>query len=203
MDDISLHPGKEGPILLKPVNFILIEVIERAQKGDNEAMLILLNQFDPLLNKYAKKLALDYEDAKQEVTLAFIELIQNWKLSSLKDHSNGVIVAYIARSVYHSYIYISQKSKLSIVETSMADIALSQEHMEKYAAIDNYTTLYIEEIATVLSKKEALVFLLHYLQDIPIELIAKFLGISRQAANKTKNKAIEKLKKFYREDELL
>ena len=188
--------------MLTSVNFALIEIIESAQKGDSKAMMILLNQFEPILNKYAKKLALDYEDARQEITLAFIGMIQNWDLSSLKDNSNGSIIAYIAKSVYHSYIRISKKSKLSLIEISLDAIDYSREHKAKCTIFNCYTNLYIEEIMAVLSEKESLVFLLHYLQDMPIESIAKMLNVSRQAVNKTKNKATEKLRKFYGEDEV-
>jgi len=186
--------------LLTPVNFSLLEIVERAQKGDSEAMMILLNQFEPILNKHAKKLPLDYEDARQEIILAFIELIKIWKLSVLSDNSNGTIIAYITKSMRNSYIRISKKVKLAFVELPL-DIEFKQEHQKKHAISDSYD-FYKEEIMTALSERELLVFRLHYLQDFPIEEIARMLNISRQAVNKTKNKAVDKLREFYGEGEL-
>ena len=184
-----------------PANFPLLELVERAQNSDSEAMMILLNQFEPILNKYAKKLALDYEDAKQEMLLAFIEVIKKWKLSLLSDSSNRTIIAYIAKSIHTSYIRISQKTKLAFVEIPLDSSESKQEHQTEHTILDSYD-LYRDEIMALLSEREYLVFRLYYLQDISIESIAKMLNVSRQAVNKVKNKATEKLKKFYGEDEL-
>jgi RNA polymerase sigma factor (sigma-70 family) len=189
---------------LTPINFSILEIVKRAQNSDSEAMMILLDQFEPLLNKYAKKLAVDYdydyEDARQEVILAFIELIKKWKLSLLSDNSNGTIIAYITKSLHNSYIRISKKTKPAFVE--MLEIVLIGEHQTKHMVSDSYD-LYREEITTVLSERELLVLHLYCLQDIPIKSVAKLLNVSRQAAYKTKNKAVEKLREFYGEGELL
>ena len=183
-----------------PVDVTLLEVIENARNGDGEAMLFLLKKFEPLLNKYAKKLTLDYDDALQEVTLAFIELIHCRNLTALKSGSDGGIVSYIAKSIYHSYISISKKYKNPFIEESIDDINWNLEHQEALSASDCYIALDIEEFKTVLSEVEAFIFTMHYLQDIPIQAIAKRIGISRKNTNKKKNQALNKLKKFYKKE---
>jgi len=47
-------------------HIVLFDTIRAVQNGDGKALLLLLTQFEPILNKYAWKLNLDYDDAKQE-----------------------------------------------------------------------------------------------------------------------------------------
>jgi len=100
----------------------LFDTIRTAQNKNCEAMLLLLEQFEPILNKYARKLHLDYDDAKQELALAFIELVKSIKLSNLRDSSNKSIVPYIAKSIHNAYIRISTADKKLSKEISLDDL---------------------------------------------------------------------------------
>jgi DNA-directed RNA polymerase specialized sigma subunit len=53
---------------------MICRLLARAQQGDDEAMLELINRFQPLLKKYAKKLR--YDDAYEDCLLFFIELVK-------------------------------------------------------------------------------------------------------------------------------
>ncbi len=77
---------------------MLCELVNKAQIGDENAMIELITRFDPLLKKYASKL--NYEDAYEDALLFFIELIKRLRLDTLKD---GVIVTYINVSIVNYY----------------------------------------------------------------------------------------------------
>ena len=62
---------------------MLCELVNKAQIGDENAMIELIARFDPLLKKYASKL--NYEDAYEDALLFFIELIKRLRLDTLKD----------------------------------------------------------------------------------------------------------------------
>lgn len=49
-------------------------LLVKAQLGNQEAMLELINRFQPLLKKYARKM--EYDDAYEDCVLFFIELIK-------------------------------------------------------------------------------------------------------------------------------
>ena len=180
------------------IDIILIEVIRAAQMGDRSSMLTLINQFEPLICKYARKLNIERDDAKQELLLAFIKLIIGLKISTFQNASNGAIVAYIAKAVYFSYIAISKKHKKIFDKISTEEVrtAWGTDHY----SLDCYANVYISEIETVLTEKEFQVFFLHCIWDKPVSEIAQKLGMSRKSINKIKLKAIQKLKGFYRED---
>ncbi|MCL2828379.1 MAG: sigma-70 family RNA polymerase sigma factor [Oscillospiraceae bacterium] len=179
---------------------VLSDTIRAVQNGDGESLLLLLKQFEPILNKYAWKLNLDYDDAKQEMLLVFIALINSMILSSLRDSSNKALVSYIAKSVHNAYIHISKKNRSSQNETSLEDSGHTWE--ARHFSSDAYMGVYIAELKTVLTEREFQVFQLHYLEDKPIDDMATKLGVSRQNINQIKLKAIRKLKEFYRKDDL-
>jgi len=179
---------------------VLFDTIQAAQNRDGESLLLLLKQFEPILNKYAWKLNLDYEDAKQEMTLAFIELIHSMKPTNFRNSSNKVLVPYIAKSVHNAYIHISKKKGKPQNEILLEEIdSILEAH---HAHSDTYADMYVAEIKTVLTEKEFQVFSLCCLVDKPVEKVAAKLGVSRQNINQTKLKAIKKLKEFYSEEGL-
>ncbi len=80
---------------------MICRLLARAQQGDEEAMLELINRFQPLLKKYAKKLR--YDDAYEDCLLFFIELVKTMDLKKLNTMQDQSIAAYIKVSVTHFY----------------------------------------------------------------------------------------------------
>ena len=176
---------------------VLVDIIRAAQIRNNDAMLILLNRFERLLNKYARELNMEYQDAKQELTLSFILLIRHLDLSTFRDTSNGSIVSYVAKAMHRAYVSISKKSKRLFTEISIDDVdeSLQTDHF----SFDSYMNVYIDEIKTCLTEREFFIFCLHCLRDEPIEKIAQKLGMSRQMTNRVKGQALQKLRYFYKD----
>ena len=52
---------------------MLLEELDRAQSGDDQAMLNLISKFLPLIKKYGRRLG--YEDAANDLIADFIEFI--------------------------------------------------------------------------------------------------------------------------------
>ena len=80
---------------------MICRLLARAQQGDEEAMLELINRFQPLLKKYAKKLR--YDDAYEDCLLFFIELVKTMDLKKLNTMQDQSIAAYVKVSVTHFY----------------------------------------------------------------------------------------------------
>lgn len=104
---------------------LLIDIILKAQEGNNEASLILIGQFNPLLRKYAYKL-------------------------------------------------------------SYAEVSLS--------SYDNYNILLTLSLNKILNQQEFLVIYTIYFLGYSSADIAQASGISRQAVNQTKVRALKKLR---------
>lgn len=78
---------------------MLIDSIIHAQQGCDSDMMFLVSKFSGILKKYARKL--NYEDAEQDLTADFIELIHHIDIEKLNNTSDGAIVNFLIRSTYH------------------------------------------------------------------------------------------------------
>ena len=85
----------------------MVKLIILAKQKDQEAILKLIDKFNPLLKKYAY--LLKYEDALQDLIIFFIDLLYKIPDSLLQNYNEGKIVVYIEKSVKHQYVYMSKK----------------------------------------------------------------------------------------------
>lgn len=74
---------------------MLFETVREAQKGSEEAKLELVERFQPTIRANAWKL--NREDGKEEMTLAFLEILESMNLEKLRSREDGVIVAYFKK----------------------------------------------------------------------------------------------------------
>lgn len=88
---------------------MLIDSIIHAQQGCDSDMMFLVSKFSGILKKYARKL--NYEDAEQDLTADFIELIHHIDIEKLNNTSDGAIVNFLIRSTYHYYVKRLQKER--------------------------------------------------------------------------------------------
>ena len=73
---------------------MLFETVREAQKGSEEAKLELVERFQPTIRANAWKL--NREDGKEEMTLAFLEILESMNLEKLRSREDGVIVSYFS-----------------------------------------------------------------------------------------------------------
>lgn len=161
---------------------------------DEDAFLSLLLTFDKLLKKYAKML--EYEDAYEELRLFLIELIYDIKRKEAGSKNDGAVVRYISTAVKNKYIALSKKKKM---EDAYNFSNLSDEQIavwERITATEDRTDIsYYFPIRDGLTDHEREI--LHLLIDCGYtanEIAVKY-KISRQAVNKTKLRALNKIRK--------
>ncbi|NLH02307.1 MAG: sigma-70 family RNA polymerase sigma factor [Clostridiales bacterium] len=176
---------------------MIIDLITKVQEGNEDAALLLVKKFNPLLKKYAFKLY--YEDAYNDLLVDFIELIHNVQLDHIRNKSEGSMVSYICTSVRASYIkrlvdikklhnFISF-SELSDSELYYADVLSS--------AYDEYFKQELPDIHIVLTAAELSVIKMIYYFGYTATEIASTNGTSRQAVNQMKKRALKKLKHLF------
>lgn len=97
---------------------MLIDSIIHAQQGCDSDMMFLVSKFSGILKKYARKL--NYEDAEQDLTADFIELIHHIDIEKLNNTSDGAIVNFLIRSTYHyrTLLLSAPKNILTTVDKS-------------------------------------------------------------------------------------
>ena len=176
---------------------MLIGKISDAQQGNQSDMLFLIEKFTPLLRRYARKM--HTEDAFSDLVLAFIELIQRFKIDAMKSTSDGEIVKYIAVSVRNEYYFRVRKGLITTEEfvswddyieanLHQAGITNPIDEMEQETFMDFLSQF------PALSEKEKLVLTAVYKHGYSSTELSKVLQTSKQNINQIKLRAQKKIK---------
>ncbi len=169
--------------------FEMVKKIQEKEEGYKSAVLELVTQFQPLIKKYS--FLLNYEDSQSELTLTFIEIIYKIPIYNPRFKQDKYIVSYINSSIKNDYIYLSMnKNKLYYYE-----LPINLDIIETLYQPNLEDKLVVKDLLSLLTRKEKEVINLKYFEEYSDTEISKKLRISRQAVNKTKNRAIQKMRR--------
>lgn len=165
---------------------------------NDDACLTLVDTFDKLLKKYAR--LLNYEDAYEELRLFFLELIFHIKEKGICTDNDGYIVSYISKSVKNQYIALSKKQKLGAVST-FSDLSEEQFiYVEQLIATKDRTDIseYFPH-KVPLTAREILILRQIFEDEFSVDEVAQKLGVSRQAINQAKRRALTKIRNGFKD----
>jgi len=174
----------------------IINKILEAQSGSNDATLQLVHKFNPLLKKYARKLG--YEDAYSDLLVDFLSLIKKMNVRKMRNRSNGGIVLYISKSVLMNYLkklreINKYKQKIRLLSALNKE---EQYYVESLlSSFDNYERLQIVSMKQILNQHELYIIDHLFYEGFSSSDIAQQLGISRQAVNQSKLRALKKIER--------
>jgi RNA polymerase sigma factor (sigma-70 family) len=175
----------------------LTSLLLEAKKGNKDSLMEIITIFNPLIRKYGRKLL--YDGAESDIILLIIKLIKSYPNPKEESYiQERDIVAYINISVQHEYIRLSKKfSNLKKMEVELnEDIYLIQSN-------DNIeTSLLVSELLDKLSIIQKTILTELFFIGSTQTTLAKKLNISRQAVNKNKSKALNKLKNYLIDENL-
>lgn len=169
----------------------LKDLFQKAQEGDKDALLMLIEQFMPLINKYKRKL--DCDGSETDLLIKFIEIAKSEKTVNII--TDEQLITYIKTCIRNEYIRLSknqnkvQKSELLILDDDMPD------KRDVYDEISIKTT--VRKALNQLTSLQKEIIIRSVINNEKEKEIAKDLNISQQAVNKAKNKALEKMKNFF------
>lgn len=169
----------------------LYKLVEWSKNGDKERLLEIIYKFQPLIRKYSRKLRYDGSDS--DLIICLLETIYNMPIDKAEMQKDECIIGYINISIKHKYIYLSKKY-ISILtrETELNTNILNEnceEIWEDYICLNNLVDK-LPELQQKIIKKI-------YFNGVLEKDLAKQLNISRQAVNRTKNRALRNLKNNY------
>jgi hypothetical protein len=167
------------------------------QNGDREQALALLEKFSPLLKKYA--FFLQSEDALQDFQCFLLAFAKNLQLNELTISTDGAIISYINKAIYHHYIALS-KAKRHQLPTVSIESQTDYDPLQfdtAFSESDTYNNLLLLDLKRALSTEEYHVIYDHYFRQYSIQEIATRDNKSRQAINKCKKTAIIKLRRYF------
>lgn len=177
-------------------NFITL--IKAAQADDEDAMLEILQSFEPLIMKYTSYMGHD-EDFRSELTLKLITFVKTFNLDSLHNESNYAVISYIEKIVRNEYIAFSKnKNRTATHEThfeyeDFANLSESNEILQE----STQDGLLYDVMKALLTEREYQCVLLTVIQGYTSEEVGKILGCSKQAINQCKKRALGKLKQLF------
>ena len=172
-------------------------LVESSKNKDMDSMLILYNDFNNLLKKYARKLY--DENAYNELTLGFIKCIYKMPIYDKKFQGNDMyIISYIEAAIKNQYVNLV-KNKVRRQNHEFAQdysiIDAIDSKFESYKDLEDQELLiFIEKILT---KDEFNMFIKKYIYGLTDKQIANSLHISRQAVSKRISKISKKIKDAY------
>lgn len=167
----------------------MYEAIKGFQKGDRNAIIIVINDFKPLIKKLSKNLY--YEEAETDLIIALIKTLKQVDLDKFDYNRKGQLVSFIHKTLKNKQIDLYKKKQIHRHEECEInlEIILGKE-------IDFTTNIFINDLLGQLNKREKEIICKKYIYQISETEIAKSLNITRQAVNRTKNKALNRLKKY-------
>ena len=167
----------------------LYTCIQDIQNGDREQALALLEKFSPLLKKYA--FFMQSEDALPDFQCFLLAFAKNLQLDKLTMSTDGAIISYINKAIYHHYIALS-KAKRHQLPTVSIESQTDYDPLQfdtAFSESDTYNNLLLLDLKRALSTED--------FRQYSIQEIAARDNKSRQAINKCKKTAIAKLKRYF------
>ncbi|WP_326828376.1 sigma-70 family RNA polymerase sigma factor [Tissierella pigra] len=127
--------------------------------------------------------------------IELLSLIRNIDIRKFKDSSHRQIAKYIHIHLRKRALNLlrNRKRELSFMEINYYILAdTSKANVED--------TVLISILIKSLPKKQRDIIIMKYIYELSDMDIAKILGISRQAVNRLKNRALNNLRKFFLEE---
>ena len=181
----------------------LEQLIKLAKENDENAMLDIIEKFQPVINKYFIKSCYN-KDVKSALELKLIELIKcEINLDNMRELNEGSLVNYIAASLYHQYIAISSgknsvKLKLEILCEDNILIDLNESVDFYDSNIDD--RILFESLRGLLTEREFDCVYYIVFEGYTAAELAEYLHISKQACNQCKRRALEKIREFFEKE---
>ena len=154
---------------------MLMDQIIQAKQGSQADMLSLLQQFQPILKKYGRKLW--GEDGLEDMTAAFLQVIHDMKPEQIRCRAEGAVVQYLVQSVRHAY------ERLQRERMRQPAIAFSLNEMEEQTEKETYV---LEQV---------------YYWGYTAAELAPGMGTSKQNVNQIKLRALGKLRRQWETEE--
>lgn len=173
---------------------VIASLIARVQKWDGKAIEEIFILFAPMLQKYNR--LLKDEDGASQMRVFFLDTLHKISLVRMKNLEDPVLIRYIQYSLYHEYVRL-KKSAQFYLNRHFAFTALSEKDLRTtetlLSAEDNYFTDIFPAADAGLTDKETFVLQKIFLEGFSVSEVAANSGISRQAVNQAKLRALNKL----------
>lgn len=172
----------------------LYELVRESYLGNKEVTMILINKFNPLIKKYSRKL--NYDGADTDLTIHLIEVLKAMPIENTNMKKDKYLLGYIGKSLRHKYIKLSKK----YCSTYANELELNEEILEISDNMNMESYIIVKNLLNKLPSLQERVLKDLFMKGYKVSEVAENLNVSRQAVNKTKNRALKNLKKYFQID---
>ena len=177
---------------------VVSDLILKAKAGDNEAQMLLFEQYQYLWKKKITKFVddmLSYEDAQQEAFYIFL-----YSLKSFKSDTVTAFTGYYEKALHNHLTRLTGKVKdeqrLWLFSLDESNEDGSRKHdIEEQEYMDNEVWIY-PRVRRVLDFMEFRIIIAHYVFDLKLSEIARVVGYSLPSVKRICARAKERLKIF-------
>lgn len=163
-------------------------------KRNRLELLKLLLLFEPLLKKHARNL--EYPDAYCDLQAALVDVIARLDTARLANRSDGAVVNYIGKTMYHRYIALSKaQRRYDQFHTPLDELTEAYEARNAAVPEMHVGPLDLGDLHDYLTDNEYEIILLHFYYGYSISEIARMKKVSRQCVNQRKLSALGKLRR--------
>lgn len=167
----------------------LYELIKKAQLGNKDCTMEIINTFTPTIKKYCRKL--NYDGCDTDLIIHLIETINKIPIKRKNMNLDSCLFGYIHKSLKHKYINLSKK----YCNLYKNELELNEDILVINDAMNIENTVVMKLLLNKLTELQKSIVYKIFIKGHSVTEIAKELNISRQAVNKTKIRALNTLKK--------
>lgn len=161
---------------------------------DDNSLLTLLDIFRPLIKKYSRKL--NYDGAESDLIIYFIELLNKMPLNSSMN-KNKYILSYINISIKNHYIKLSKYYHQIFDKETELNLEITSDILTNNNPYSNLENKLLLNLAlSILPYNQKKIIIDKFFNEKSDVQISGELNISRQAVNKTKNKALNNMRNY-------
>jgi RNA polymerase sigma factor (sigma-70 family) len=175
-------------------NMDLYEELNKAKKNDKDAIYEIIKDFSNTLKKISD--SLHYEEANTDMIIELLKLIKNIDIKKFQGSSNRQIAKYIN-------MHLSKRS-LNLIKAkenqSLDYLEINYDILKDETIADVESIVCTSMLIEFLEKQQKNVSVMKFIHGYSEKDIAQILGISRQAVNRAKNRALNNLRKIFTEE---
>ena len=163
----------------------LADLVEKAKRNTGD-MELLIERFTPLIRHLAHRLPYEYQDAEQDMKLTFLQLIHKIDLEEMRSREDKYLLGYIAAAMKNRCFDLRNKYyREKGCEQALDDMVSLPQDNE------------LEQFCSFLTKLQKQILVAEYVYGYSDVELSRKLHTTRQAVNRTKNRAIDMLRNFY------
>lgn len=172
----------------------LYDLLNRAKNNDKDALYEIIKDFEGTIKKLSNNLY--YDEAETDLIIELMSLIKNIDIRKFRDSSHKQIAKYI-------HIHLKKRA-LNLLRNRKKElnyfIEINYDILSDTSESNIEDTVLISILIKSFPKKQQDIIIMKFIYGLSETDIAKILGISRQAVNKLKNRALNNLRKFFLEE---